>query len=938
MARFLCRATALLLACTLLMAAEPAAPLGEPRSNTTPEFHVAPIKAIKKKPKAKKPVARKAATAAAKPATAPRPATRVEEVPPAPATPAATTPPADAAPAAAVPVAAPDIRSEPPEDFAALLEPQRTAVDVYYGGEFLVTTLAEYTPDSIEFLEPGAIISRIPNVVSRLALTNHLTGPLPRNSDLLCRTPQQTDCGKLTPEFIGVIFDDSRFRAELFVHPEMLMTSAGTVSHYLPAPASEDTGLSLVQNIDAVSSVDVLGNNNYTVSGTTNVGNGMQRVYSNWYSTDYQGFSVEELAWQRDTHDYEYNAGVFRSRPGAFSFARDEYLAGAGFGRSLKTRTDREQVLGNEIIVFLTSRSQVDIYKDGRLLSSRFYPAGKQVLDTSHLPSGAYDIEVRITDASGVPRSQLRFFSRSSLFAPKGIPLFHAEAGLVVHPDRNQSLPQDNGAIQVRGGYQYRYRDSIGLNIGGAATETHALVEGGGAWLHPLFQAGAQAMVSTQNDYGLSLHAYGRWHDLSGTISHRRVWAAFAPGTTTDYQLIDGSISQQYATLSYPVFTGMLQASADVNEGAGGRNELYSLRYLLPWKLDWLQTANLVAEVASQDGALFTQLGVELRQMGTHWSGGGNIGVQSQEVAGGGNDTRGAGSVDVGWRDGDLRPEDIEVVARVSADEAATVAGLEGTHASHIGRFEAGVESINSDLLDGVRSSASFDTNIVATRKGVTFGGQQLAPSAVILDIRGADKDTQFDVLVDGRRVMSVPGGRRTVLPLAPYATYRIQLVDRGTSFMSYDDKPRDVVMYPGNVQTLNWSVENVIVAVGRIILKERVCSALDETCHDVKAPLRSAMIGGTTGFAMTDEDGRFQAEVTASTRHITAKKKSISCELALDEPRMVNGIADFGDIVCEPPPAAETPAVDGSNDQTQQRLHENDPVGGQRVDQASAD
>ncbi|MFZ5724458.1 MAG: TcfC E-set like domain-containing protein [Pseudomonadota bacterium] len=937
-ARFAPQALALLLACPLVFAADSAPSLGEPRTNTSPAFHVAPIKAKKKKASGKKAAAKKKLAEAPK-ESAPRPATRVDTSTAAETvTEPAATPADDPAPATAVPVPAPEIRSAPPEEFAALLEPQRTAIDVYYGGEFLLTTLAEYTPDSIEFIEPAAVIARLPNVVSRLALTNHLTGQLSRNSELTCRGEQQSGCGTLTPDFIGVIFDETRFRADLFVHPEMLMTTAAPVSPYLPSPATDQTGLSLVQNINAVSSIDALGNNSHNIAGTTHVGSGMQRVYSSWHNTDYQDFSVEELAWQKDTHRHEYNAGLFRARPGMLSFVRDEYLAGAGFGRSLKTRTDIEQVLGTEIVVFLTSRSQVDIYKDGRLLSSRFYPAGKQVLDTSRLPSGAYDIEVRIIDASGQQRSQMRFFSRSSLFAPKDIPLYHLEAGLVVNPDPDETLPRDDGNWQARSSYRYRYREDIGLSAGLAATDTHALLEGGAGWLHPAFQASALAMLSTQGDKGIALHAFGRWRDLSGTASHRRVWAEFAPGETDDYQLVGSDVSQQYATLSYPVLGGMLQASADINQSSIGNSELYSLRYLQPWRLGWLQTVNLVAEVARQDGDLFTQIGIELQHSTTHWSGGGNIGAQSQDMESGGSETRVVGSLNAGWRDADIRPEDIEVQARVTADESSTVAGLEGTHASHLGRLEIGVEHVDSETLTGARSSASYDTNIVATRNGVTFGGQQLAPSAVVIDIRGSARDALFDVLIDGRRVVSAPAGKRTIVPLAPYARYRIQLLDRGTTFMTYDDKPRDVVIYPGNVLTLGWEVENVMVGVGRIILTERVCSSLDETCHDIKVPLRSAMIGGTAGFAMTDEDGRFQAEMTASTRQISAKKRSISCDMTLAEPRLVNGIADFGDIPCVPATAEPGTDDDTSRDGAGHRIRENDPISGQRIDQAAAD
>lgn len=827
------------------------------------------------------------------------------------------------------PAPPPPLRTAVPEEFEELLKANSTLVDVYYGGDFLLTVLAEYTVDTIEFSDATSIVARIPNVIGRFSLANHLSGPVPTNSALLCPAGSApVACGKLEPAFIGVIFDESRFRAELFVHPDMLMTTPSTLSRYLPSPQA-DGGYSLVQNINAVASNSSAGDDSHAISGRTHVAKGMQRVYAGWHNTDYQDFSVEELAWQRDTHEHEYMAGVFRARSDAMSFTRNNHLAGAGFGRSLKTRTDLEHLLGSEILLFLTSRSQVDIFRDGRLIDTSLHAAGNQLLDTSRLPSGAYDIEIRITDAGGSVRTQRRFFSKSNQLAPRGVPLYHLSGGLVVQPDHRETLPQNDGNWQVQGGYQIRRREDLGLSMAGALTDTHALVEGGATWLQPLFQAGAQGMVSTQGDYGWLTHVFGRYDALSGTVSYRRTWPHFRPDETADYQLVEQQTSQQFASVSYPLFAGMLQANADVSRSATGDSELYSLRYLLPWATSRIQTANLTFEVANQDGDLFTQVGIELRNIGSHTNYGGSL-FATQTSRAAGNDGSGTtGSADIGWRDDNLRPEDIEVQARVTVDENVGVLGLEGIHASRLGRAELGVEKIDGPLDGGVRTSATLDTNIVANRDGIDWGGHQLAPAALVLDIRGAAGQGIFDVLVNGYRVATARGGERNVLPLAPYAKYRIQIVDRGTAFVAYDDRPREVTLYPGSVETLQWDVESVIVGVGRIIVAENVCSHIDNVCYDVRTPLRSAIISGTSGFAMTDDDGRFQVEMTTGTTIIHARKRAIECDLTLEHIEMIGSIAKLGDLVCRTEVREKIP-----DDATQSRRPDNDPVDGKRIDQ----
>ncbi len=902
-----------------------------PFAGTLPAFQFVPLKA-KKKRKTRPTVTETAAAVEVRQGSVSRPATQMNE-----AAAASSQDTFVPAPPLSQPPAPPSpLRTAVPEDFEELLKPQRTLVDVYYGGDFLLTTFAEYTAETIEFIDVPSVVARIPNVIGKFALTNHLTGPVPTNSTLLCPSGSAPmACGTLAPTFIGVIFDENRFRAELFVHPDMLMIMPLTSSHYLPSPQA-DGGYSLVQNFSAVASEDVTGNDSHVVSGHTHVAKGMQRIYANWSSTDSRDFSVEELAWQRDTHEHEYTAGVFRARSDAMSFTRNNYLAGAAFGRSLKTRTDIEQMLGSEILLFLSSRSQVDIFRDGRLVSTGFYAVGNQMLDTSRLSPGVYDIDIRITDAAGNVRTQRRFFNKSNQLAPRGIPLYHLAGGLVVQPDRREVLPQDNGDWQVQGGYQTRWREDLGLSIAGALTDTHALAEGGATWLQSLFQVGVQNMVSTQGDYGWSVHTFGRYDELSGTASYRRIWPHFKPGESNDYQLVEQRASQQYASASYPLFTGMLQASADVSRSSAGDSELYSLRYLYPWATSRVQTANLTFEMANQDGDLFTQVGIEIRNIGNRINYGGSL-YGTRTASDTGNDNGATGTADIGWRDGNLRPEDIEAQARATVDENSTVVGVEGIHASQLGRAQLGVENIAGTVGSGSRISATFDTNVVANSHGVSWGGQQLAPAAVILDIRGAAGQGTFDVLVNGYRVASARGGERNVLPLPPYEKYRIQLVDRGTAFVAYDDRPREVTLYPGSVETLQWDVESVIVGVGRIILEENICSNIDQICYDIRTPLRNAIISGTSGFAMTDEDGRFQIEMTSGTKIIHARKRSIECDLVLEKVEMFNSIAKLGDLACRADTRALGPGDEVLQDRGKRRT-DNDPVDGARIDQAVHD
>ncbi|MCB1646794.1 MAG: hypothetical protein KDI36_15150, partial [Pseudomonadales bacterium] len=57
--------------------------------------------------------------------------------------------------------------SEPfiPPGFEDLLEPQTTQVDVYYGDQYLLSTLATFSPGEFTFMMPDEVVQRIPDLL-----------------------------------------------------------------------------------------------------------------------------------------------------------------------------------------------------------------------------------------------------------------------------------------------------------------------------------------------------------------------------------------------------------------------------------------------------------------------------------------------------------------------------------------------------------------------------------------------------------------------------------------------------------------------------------------------------------------------------------------------------------------------------------------------------
>ena len=74
---------------------------------------------------------------------------------------------------------------------------------------------------------------------------------------------------------------------------------------------------------------------------------------------------------------------------------------GAAWETLTDTLKDGGNVFGSRLEVYLPVPSKVNVYRDERLIGTGFYPAGKQELDTSSFPDGAYTVQLEIIGQNG---------------------------------------------------------------------------------------------------------------------------------------------------------------------------------------------------------------------------------------------------------------------------------------------------------------------------------------------------------------------------------------------------------------------------------------------------------------------------------------------------------------------------------------------------------
>jgi len=136
------------------------------------------------------------------------------------------------------------------------------------------------------------------------------------------------------------------------------------------------------------------------------------RLNTNW--TDESGLVFDSLGLQRSYQGKELQLGLVRGNTSNLAFMDSSQFLGFSLESSVFTRTDLDQSVGTEIVLFFLTRSQVEIFRDDRLLYSGFYDIGNRTLETSSLPSGSYDIEIRITNVTGGINIEERFFRKTT--------------------------------------------------------------------------------------------------------------------------------------------------------------------------------------------------------------------------------------------------------------------------------------------------------------------------------------------------------------------------------------------------------------------------------------------------------------------------------------------------------------------------------------------
>ncbi len=741
--------------------------------------------------------------------------------------------------------------------------------------------MATFDSESIEFLDPEDVIAPIKGRLSDPeTVVKALAGKLDPHGDAVCPSGQTVGCGILRPDLAAVIFDESRYRVYLFVAPSLLRTLRRNEASFLESPQRVFSSVNRFRfhahggGIGEDFSHQLLADGDWAYGRT--------RLSERIRLDSEFGADVEKLSLSHVGNHWMVEAGSFSTAGAPASLISSRDMLGVRVAASLAMRTDVRAKSSNDITVFLDERSRVELVKDGKVMSSAFYEAGNQSLDTSALPDGAYTVEVRINDSRG-RRIEHRYFTRSMAIPPRNFAGHFIEAGRLIRREAGFSPffdhYQDN---YLSMGTRLRLSDRVGTEVQMATTDfsgafgqigflqvSNDLNHRLGIFVADKGLAGIiDSIMFSRKNYSVSLD-YRSVRDMRGT---RKLASQGLLATSLGRELrvgfslrvLNGTVIGDFRTSS----TGYQQR----NEG------FVSYRYPLFQRYGVGAALSFRINYRNREPVYYA--GFTLSRAGKNWRTG--VTAASSSAPGAGREARFS-----------VRRQLVDAEGvRMSGAFFSSLGDANrqlGARFSGTTRYADGSFDFSGDLDSGGFSPSyalEINSSLLTSGKHLALSGGSPATSGLIATIHG-DGNDKFDVVINGNVRGVVSPGKSLPLFLAPFGHYQVYLRDKGSSLYALDSEPKSVVVLPGNVANLRWDVQHVSVLVSRAL-------------NGRGEPLSNARFKNVAEFSVTDEDGRFQVELSGQKTLFLEMSDGGECKMIVPERASQDALVVVENMICD--------------------------------------
>lgn len=755
------------------------------------------------------------------------------------------------------------LQTSAPAGFENLSQDVDTLFDVSVLGRRIGSFRAVLSGDRLQFADPLAVAAAMDGVIRSEAVVSMLSAPLALNEQYRCFSGQTVGCGLLPPGLTGAIVDPQTFSVELFFGPEDAVIEQ---SPPLALGRSSSAGPTLVQNIGvSFASADLFsGELEYGGSLDTFASVGQTAFVAQTLLSSGSGNRLNQAHVQHIWSDRIARAGLIEDF--STTLLTNYRMVGGQYASFTSPFAVDDQLSASPLDIVLPRDADVEIRRNGVLLSVKRYAAGPQRLDTSMLPDGSYPVSVLARSDGVVVIDEVRSFSKAGGLPPPGKTQFSFSAGYFVQDQRLGSLGEDDpflpemetGSPIVSARAARRIGPTTGAEINLLAVDGETYGEASLRSIFSRIEGVASAAAGTDGSYGVGLTANIAWNAVRFSVGARstktdaplvglpqlsdRPYRAFFRSedsflASAQFLVAGGSLNLSGSYSSVEGFEDRYSAGARYNRPV----EIFSRRALL----------NIYAQETDQDTRVGFTLtfgfGVGQNTTGTATAGLEHVGGASSSVRQG---LSPVASLSASRRD-QWRALDITSQAGVStsADNDRAYASVIG--ASPVGAFDITAQHVRTGAGDFStvygNAQSGFAIGGGATKWGIARPGEAVIITEIgseSIDV-GGSPDAGYRVRIDNQPADLLRPGARSGVGVPAYAEYEVTLVPENAPPYDADLSIRRVTVYPGNVVRLKFDAEREFTLFGQLV-------------DPSGAPMANVMMRTGNDLTTTDQFGYF--------------------------------------------------------------------------------
>lgn len=704
-----------------------------------------------------------------------------------------------------------------PAGFEALTVEQTTFVDIRFNGNIVGSSSVTGDDEYIRFDSPAAVTALLGGLKDPAAVQFLLEQSLPGNADRLCFSDGGPDgCGFIDADPVAVIFDQHQSIIDVFVSQDLQEIQSRTGRQYL---APVDSRISSIVSMDAVATALQDAPAAVSLSGRVLAGYGQGYIHAEAdYNSQNERKRLRSMTLTHQRQDQKLSLGSYSFQPGGAINGFD--LLGASVASSLDTRVDLEQAFSSELVVYLPRQSMVQLLVDERVYAARSYRSGNQVLDTTSLPDGSYELEIRITDSLTGSRSERRQFTKSARIPPRNQTIYRLAAGMPLHFNADHVFPARVPLTVLSGNASRRIRERTSLTLGVSMLGKVDLLNSEYLILGSRFSSqlaasfgshgtSAFAMRAAWSEGPLNLSVSGEWFRsaLSGPVDSD-AFQLFPD----DFRQLSFSISRQIRKTNVSLRSALREQNSERGWRASRTGSL-TLRRSLAFRNSMRGNIKFGLQRDSGENTINIDLVVSLGRDSGFSS------TLSSTIRRTGNDAQdhqlgvntqwhSAGNDEQQWKAGaQLSSSDTggEAVVGASVEHRHFLASIDGQWSRQYGS-------------DSISNVARFSTQLGLDMNGIALAGSEQTRAGVMLDVSGEPEDATYDIVIDGTRHGTGNIGSTRLVSLRPYGEYTLQILPRGMLASTMSQDTFTFTLLPGMLERIDVESRLRLLLIGTLV------------------------------------------------------------------------------------------------------------------------